>query len=116
MTIKEAVKAARANTPVIYESPMEGPILYGRISSIRKDFALRSDVAHGKEPESYALELVSMRGARSVCSVAPERVRIATGEELRDLRHYIGSTKTPEVRPELICDELKGEYNGQPKL
>ena len=112
MTIEEAVKATRANTPVIYESPMEGPILYGRISSIRKDFALRSDVAHGKEPESYALELVSMRGARSVCSVAPERVRIATGEEIRDLRHYIGSTKTPEVHPELLCQEVKGEKGG----
>ena len=110
MTITEAVEAARNNTPIIYESPMEGPILYGRISAIRKDFALREDIKRGQAPESYALELRPINGARSVLSVNPDRVRIATKEELRDPKNYRSTTTGPEVRPELMLPEIREEY------
>ena len=36
MTIDEAVRAARLNVPVVYDSPMLGPQLYARIGCIRK--------------------------------------------------------------------------------
>ena len=88
MTIEEAVKAARNNMPVIYDSPMLGPMLYARIGSIRKDFALREDVAKGRAAESYMLELLSMSGAQSVMIVPPERVREATAKELMDVKNY----------------------------
>lgn len=88
MTINEAVTAARNNTPVIYDSPMLGPMLYARIGSIRKDFALREDVAKGRAEESYMLELLAMNGAQSVMVVPPERVREATAEELMDVKNY----------------------------
>ena len=113
MTITEAVEAARNNTPIIYESPMEGPLLFARIGCIRKDFPLRADIARGKT-EVYALELLPMTGARSVTVVPPERVREATAEELGDYRQYRYEPVMPEVRPEMICDEVKrGVYNGQ---
>ncbi len=107
MTIEEAVRAARTNVPVVYENPMEGPVLYLRISAIRKDFALREDVRRGKASERYLLELWPMNGAKSVTSVLPERVREATPEELADLRQYRSGAAMPEVRPELLCEEVK---------
>ncbi len=107
MTIDEAVKAARLNVPVVYEHPMEGPMLYARIGSIRKDFALKSDAARGKPAEVYALELLPMSGARSVTVVPPERVREATAEELGDIKQYRFTPEMPEVRPEMICEEVK---------
>lgn len=88
MTIEEAVRAARANLPVIYDSPMEGPMLFARIGCIRKDFALRSDAARGAEAEVYALELLPMNRGNSVTVVPPERVREAGPAELADVRHY----------------------------
>lgn len=88
MTIGEAVTAARNNMPVIYDSPMLGPMLYGRIGAIRKDFALREEAARGKAAEVYALELLPMNGARSVMVVPPERVRAATAKELMDMKNY----------------------------
>ena len=107
MTIEEAVKAARLNLPVVYEHPMLGPMLYARIGSVRKDFALRSDAARGKPAEAYALELLPMSGARSVTVVPPERVREATTEELADIRQYRFEAVMPEAHPELICEEMK---------
>jgi len=88
MTIEEALTAARRNVPIIYDSPTAGPMLYSRITAILKTFALREDVARGVEPERYSLELADMNraGSRMVC--APERVREATVEELRDLNLY----------------------------
>lgn len=106
MTVEEAVKAARLNQPVVYEDPMNGPLLYARIGCIRKDFPLRSDVARGAN-EVYGLELLPMNGARSVTIVPPERVRIAEAAEIGDYRQYQYAPKMPEVRPELICPELK---------
>lgn len=106
MTIEEAVSAARRNLPVIDEDPLSGPILYARIGCIRKSFPLRSDRERGAA-EVYGLELLPMSGARSVTIVPPERVREATPEELRDLRHYSGPEKRPEVRPELLCEEVR---------
>ncbi|MBR4184306.1 MAG: hypothetical protein IKQ87_00940 [Clostridia bacterium] len=113
MTIEEAVRAARKNVPVVYDSPMLGPMLYARIGSIRKDFALRSDVKRGKPSEVYGLELLPMNGARSVTVAPVELVRVATPEELGDYRQYRYTPVMPEVHPELICDEVKkGHYNG----
>ena len=106
MTIEEAVTAARKNVPVVYDSPMLGPQLYARIGCIRKSYPLRSDADRGAV-EVYGLELLPMSGARSVTIVPPERVREATPEELRDLRHYQGPPSMPEVRPELLCEEVK---------
>lgn len=106
MTIDEAVRAARLNVPVVYDSPMLGPQLYARIGCIRKSFPLKSDAARGAV-EVYGLELLPMSEARSVTIVPPERVREATAEELRDLRHYQGPEKRPEVRPELLCEEVR---------
>ena len=114
MTIEEAVSAARRNVPVVDVDPMNGAILYARIGCIRKDFALRSDVARGKEPETYGLELLPMNGARSVTVVSPERVREATAAELWDWEQYCFTPPEPEVHAELICDEVKkGHYNGR---
>lgn len=106
MTIQEAQTAARNNTPVVHENPMLGPLLYARIGSIRKDYALRSDVARGKPAEVYALELLPMNDARSVTVVPPESVREAKPEELHDLRQYQGPPSMPEFRPELLCEEV----------
>ena len=106
MTIEEAVSAARKNVPVVDEDPVIGPILYARIGCIRKSYPLKSDAARGAV-EVYGLELLPMSGARSVTIVPPERVRVATPEELRDLRHYQGPPSMPEVRPELLCEEVK---------
>ena len=89
MTIEEAVTAARKNIPVVYDSPMLGPLLYARIGCVRKDFALRSDAERGKPAEVYALELLPMNGANSVAVVKPELVREATGAELADRRLYL---------------------------
>lgn len=112
MTIEEAVKAARLNQPVIYDDPMNGPMLYARIGALRKTFPLRSDAARGAE-EVYGLELLPMNGARTVTVVPPERVRIAEAAEIGDYRQYRYAPKMPEVRPEMICDEVKrGVYNG----
>ena len=106
MTIEEAVKAAKANQPVVYDSPMLGPQLYARIGCIRKSYPLRSDAARGAV-EVYGLELLPMSEARSVTIGPPERVREATPEELRDLRQYRVTPSMPEVRPELLCEEVK---------
>lgn len=106
MTIQEAVAAARRNQPVMYDNPMEGPMLFARIGCVRKDFALLSEAARGKEAEYYSLELLPMRGG-SVEVVSPELVRIATAEELRDIRHYQKAAQMPEVHPELICAEIR---------
>ena len=106
MTIEEAVTAARKNVPVVYENPTLGPILYARIGSIIKTYPLRADVDRGAH-ESYGLELLPMNGARSVTIVPQERVREATPEELRDLRQYRVTPSMPEVRPELLCEEVK---------
>ena len=111
MTIEEAVKAARLNQPVVHEDPMNGSILYARIGCIRKDFPLRADLKRGKS-ETYALELLPMSGARSVTVVPPERVREATSEELRDYRQYRYEPVMPEVRPEMICEEVKRGVSG----
>lgn len=106
MTIEEAVTAARKNVPVVDENPTLGPILYARIGSIIKTYPLRADVDRGAH-ESYGLELLPMNGARSVTVVPPERVREATPEELRDLRQYRVTPSMPEVRPELLCEEVR---------
>ena len=106
MTIEEAVTAARRNIPVIDENPTLGPILYARIGCIRKSYPLRSDRERGAA-EVYGLELLPMSGARSVTIVPPERVREATPEELRDIRQYRVTPSMPEVRPELLCEEVK---------
>ena len=106
MTIEEAVTAARKNVPVVYDSPMEGPMLFARIGCIRKDYPLRSDVARGAV-EVYGLELLPMNGGRSVTVVPPERVHEATAEELWDIRQYRVTPSMPEVRPELLCEEVK---------
>ena len=106
MTIEEAVTAARKNVPVVDENPTLGPILYARIGSIIKTYPLRADVDRGAH-ESYGLELLPMNGARSVTIVPPERVREATPEELRDLRQYRVTPSMPEVRPELLCEEVR---------
>ena len=106
MTIEEAVTAARKNVPVVDEDPMSGPILYARIGCIRKSFPLKSDRERGAA-EVYGLELLPMSGARSATVVPPERVREATAEELRDLRHYQGPPSMPEVHPELLCEEVR---------
>ena len=45
--------------------------------------------------------------SKSVTVVPPERVREATPEELRDLRQYRVTPSMPEVRPELLCEEVK---------
>lgn len=108
VTIDEAVKAARMNVPVVYESPMEGPLLYARIGCIRKDFPLRSDIARGKT-EFYSLELLPMNEARSSTVVPPERVREARAEELGDVEQYRFTPEMPEVRPELLCEEVKSK-------
>ena len=114
MTVEEAVKAARANLPVIYESPMLGPQLYARIGAIRKDFAIRSDVERGKPAEVYALELFPMNGANSSIVVKPELVREAKPGEIADIGQYRHFAPMPPVRPELICEEVrKGHYNGK---
>lgn len=88
MTIEEAVTAARNNTPVIYDSPTQGPLLYARIATIMKEFALRESVARGKPAERYMLDLADMNrnGSRLVCP--PERVRVATAAELADWKLY----------------------------
>lgn len=113
MTIEEAVSAARRNLPVVYEHPMEGPMLFARIGCIRKDFPLRSDAARGAV-EVYGLELLPMNDGRSVTVVPPEKVREAKAEDLGDYRQYRYTPKMPEVHPELICDEVrKGHYNGK---
>ena len=106
MTIEEAVQAARRNVPVVDENPTLGPILYARIGCIRKSYPLRSDADRGAV-EVYGLELLPMSEARSVTIVPPERVREATPEELRDLRQYRVTPSMPEVRPELLCEEVK---------
>lgn len=106
MTIEEAVTAARKNVPVVYEHPMEGPMLYARIGCIRKDYPLKSDVARGAV-EVYGLELLPMNGARSVTVVPPERVREAKPEELWDIKQYHVTPSMPEVHPELLCEEVK---------
>lgn len=106
MTIQEAVKAARRNQPVMYDNPMEGPMLFARIGCVRKDFALLADAARGKEAEYYSLELLPMAGG-SVEVVSPELVRIATAEELKDIRHYKRAQEMPEIHPELLCEEVK---------
>lgn len=107
MTIEEAVKAARQNTPVVYEDSMLGEMLFERIGSIRKDFALLRDVERGKARESYTLELLPMNRARSVTVADPERVRLAEAEDLRRLAHYEKDPSRPPVHPELICEEVK---------
>lgn len=106
MTIEEAVMAARKNVPVVDEDPVIGPILYARIGCIRKSYPLRSDRERGAA-EVYGLELLPMSGARSVTVVPPERVREATPEELGDIRQYRVTPSMPEVRPELLCEEVK---------
>lgn len=106
MTIEEAVTAARKNVPVVYDSPMEGPMLFARIGCIRKDYPLRSDADRGAV-EVYGLELLPMNGGRSVTVVPPERVREATAEELWDIRQYRVTPSMPEVHPELLCEEVK---------
>ena len=40
-------------------------------------------------------------------SYPPERVREATPEELGDIRQYRVTPSMPEVRPELLCEEVK---------
>jgi len=106
MTIEEAVKAAKMNQPVVYDSPMLGPQLYARIGCIRKSYPLRSDADRGAV-EVYGLELLPMNDARSVTIVPPERVREARPEELWDIRQYRVMPSMPEVRPELLCEEVK---------
>ena len=106
MTIEEAVKAARKNVPVVYDSPMLGRQLYARIGCIRKSYPLKSDAARGAV-EVYGLELLPMNDARSVTIVPPERVREATAEELWDIRQYRVTPSMPEVHPELLCEEVK---------
>lgn len=106
MTIEEAVTAARKNVPVVDENPTLGPILYARIGCIRKSYPLRSDAARGAI-EVYGLELLPMNGARSVTVVPPERVREARPEELWDIKQYRVTPSMPEVRPELLCEEVK---------
>lgn len=88
MTIEEAVKAARNNTPVIYDSPSVGPLLYARIGCIRKSYPMRKDAADGRAAEEYSLELLPMNGARSLMVAPPERVREAKPEELSDIKYY----------------------------
>ena len=105
MTIEEAVTAARKNVPVVYESPMLGPQLYARIGCIRKSYPMKSDAARGAV-EVYGLELLPMNGGRSVTVVPPERVHEATAEELWDIRQYRVTPSMPEVRPELLCEEV----------
>ena len=107
MTIQEAQSAARRYLPVVDDNPMLGPLLYARIGALRKDFALRSDVARGKPAELYSVELLPMSGARSVTVVPLKRVREATPEELRDIRQYRVTPSMPEVRPELLCEEVR---------
>lgn len=106
MTIEEAVTAARKNVPVVYDSPMLGPQLYARIGCIRKSYPLRSDADRGAV-EVYGLELLPMNGGRSVTVVPPERVREARPEELWDIKQYRVTPSMPEVRPELLCEEVK---------
>ena len=106
MTIEEAVTAARKNVPVVDENPTLGPILYARIGSIIKTYPLRADVDRGAH-ESYGLELLPMSEARSVTIVPPERVREARPEELWDIKQYRVTPSMPEVRPELLCEEVK---------
>lgn len=107
MTIQEAQAAARRNLPVIYDDPLEGVRLYARIGSIRKDYALLSEVARGKPAETYSVEVLPMNGARTVSVVPVERVRAATAEELWDVELYRGEARKPEVHPELLCPEVK---------
>lgn len=107
MTIKEAGEAALKNLSVVYESPLDGAILCGRIGCIRKDYALKSDVARGKPEAVYALELLPMNKAKSVLVVDPERVRLATAEDMRDVSQYYSKPVMPEVHPELLCKELR---------
>jgi len=107
MTIQEAQSAARRNLPVVDDNPMLGPLLYARIGALRKDFALRSDVARGKPAELYSVELLPMSEARSVTVVPLERVREATPEELGDYNQYRHTPSMPEVHPELLCEEVK---------
>ena len=106
MTIEEAVKAAKMNQPVVYDSPMLGPQLYARIGCIRKSYPLKSDADRGAV-EVYGLELLPMNGGRSVTVVPPERVHEATAEELWDIRQYRVTPSMPEVHPELLCEEVK---------
>ena len=88
MTIQEAVTAARNNTPVIYDSPTLGPMLYARIVTIVKEFALRESVARGTPAERYMLELADMNRNASRLVCPPERVRTATAAELADAKMY----------------------------
>ena len=106
MTIDEAVRAARLNVPVVYDSPMLGPQLYARIGCIRKSYPLRTDAARGAV-EVYGLELLPMNRANSVTVVPPERVREATAEDLHALHQYEAAVRMPEVYPELLCEEVK---------
>lgn len=115
MTMDEAIRAARLNTPVVYDDKMLGEMLFGRIGAIRKDFAPLRDVNRGREPERYALELLPMHGGQSVTSADPERVRLAGAEDLRRLAHYEGDLSRPPVREELICREVR-ERNGELQL
>ena len=107
MTIQEAQSAARRNLPVVYDSPMDGPMLYARIGCIRKDYARKEDAERGVPAEVYGLELLPMNGARSVTVVPPELVRQATAREVADYNQYRYDTRAPEVHPELFCEEIR---------
>ncbi len=77
MTIKEAVAAARASVPVVYEDPVFGPMLFKRISVISKIYP------DGEESERYELTLASFRTQLGgMTNIDPGDVRIAEPGEI----------------------------------
>ena len=107
MTISEAAVAARRYAPVVYEDPMEGPLLFARIAAVRKEFAPPEDAARGKAAEYYTVELWPASGGRSVTVADPGRVRLAEAGELRDPAQYPPDPWKPAVHPELLCEEVR---------
>ena len=86
MTKDEALKAADRQIPVVDKG---GDLLYRRISAIYWRYSGERERRSGKPPRFIEVELEPMNGANSITVTAPERIRAATEEEIKNYRPIV---------------------------
>ena len=86
MTKDEALKAAENQIPVVDKT---SELIYKRISAIYWRYSGERERRSGKPPRYIEIELEPMNGANSITVTAPERVREATEEEIKNYRPIV---------------------------
>ena len=86
MTKDEVLKAAENQIPVVDK---RSELIYKRISAIYWRYSGERERRSGKPPRYIEIELEPMNGANSITVTAPERVREATEEEIKNYRPIV---------------------------